>query len=433
MSPDSISQLAQARTRRFGDWHPPLMTWTWSLLNAVIPGPLGMLLFHNLMFWAGLALVIYLTPVATFLAPLLIITIGFFPPVVALLSTIWKDVGMGASMLLASSLMLYADRRSSRPALLLAICCLLYGFSVRYNAAPAVLPLALWSGFIGYRLFDLKTHRPLFVSSCLGTGIFVVIASSGVLINSQLTTVRMYPIQQLLLYDLAAISVKTQTLQFPDYLISGSLTIADLERLYTPARARTLYYGDDPAKLDLTSSQHDLDRLTRQWLHAVPRFFGTYLQHRLNVFATQLGATTESVCVPYWDGIEWNRFGIEFEGSQLNNLVMDKYLAPTADSILFRGWFYLVVSAGVALWCFNRCRTYGLGLFAISLSGLFYLASFVIAGNACDFRLNWWTVITTLVVTVVCFATELSHRFQTQQPLDQSFGEPGVRPRRSRG
>ena len=43
MSPDSTSQLMQARAWDFTDWHPPLMAALWGLVDRVFPGPAGML------------------------------------------------------------------------------------------------------------------------------------------------------------------------------------------------------------------------------------------------------------------------------------------------------------------------------------------------------------------------------------------------------
>ena len=51
MSNDSVDQLTQGRENLYNAWHPPIMSWVWGRLDQVIPGPLGMLIFHNLLFW----------------------------------------------------------------------------------------------------------------------------------------------------------------------------------------------------------------------------------------------------------------------------------------------------------------------------------------------------------------------------------------------
>mgnify|MGYP000391599521 CR=1 FL=1 len=105
MSPDSVRQLKQARSASYDDWHPPIMALVWGILDSVIPGPVGMLVFHNILFWSGLGLTISLVAPRSLLAPVLVLAVGFFPSVFALLSTIWKDVGMASALLLAFSLL----------------------------------------------------------------------------------------------------------------------------------------------------------------------------------------------------------------------------------------------------------------------------------------------------------------------------------------
>src|SRR5260370_15822462 len=59
MSPDSVEQFAQARSGLFTDWHPPIMSLLWRLADKLLPGPFGMLLLDNLLFWPGMALICY--------------------------------------------------------------------------------------------------------------------------------------------------------------------------------------------------------------------------------------------------------------------------------------------------------------------------------------------------------------------------------------
>lgn len=54
-SPDAVRQLAEARAWSFTDWHPPLMARVWGVPDRVVPGPFGMLVLHNVLFWGALA------------------------------------------------------------------------------------------------------------------------------------------------------------------------------------------------------------------------------------------------------------------------------------------------------------------------------------------------------------------------------------------
>src|SRR5436190_1598884 len=93
MNVDALIQLQQARSFVFNDVHPPIMSLLWSGFDQVIPGSAGMLAFHNLMFWTGLGIVVYLLKPPPVCAALAILAVGLFPPVLSALGTIWKDVG----------------------------------------------------------------------------------------------------------------------------------------------------------------------------------------------------------------------------------------------------------------------------------------------------------------------------------------------------
>src|SRR4051794_3012093 len=79
MTDDSITQLRQAREGYYGDWHPPIMAWIWRILDRIIPGPFGMVLFHNLLFWTGLSFIAYLTTLTHLGAAASVLFVGLFP------------------------------------------------------------------------------------------------------------------------------------------------------------------------------------------------------------------------------------------------------------------------------------------------------------------------------------------------------------------
>ncbi|HLM57106.1 MAG TPA: hypothetical protein VK422_13405, partial [Pyrinomonadaceae bacterium] len=151
MSQDSGAQWAEARAWRFSDWHPPLMAAAWGLVDRVVAGPVGMLVLHNAAFWGACALLWRATRGRSKWLGVALCAFGLLPQVLSHLSTVWKDAGLGVSLLLAAALLYTASRTNSRAALVAAMPPLFYGFGVRLNAAPAVLPLALWAGVLACR------------------------------------------------------------------------------------------------------------------------------------------------------------------------------------------------------------------------------------------------------------------------------------------
>lgn len=55
LSNDASMQSAQIAANRLNDWHPPAMTRLWQALGVFGPGPLPLLVFSILLYWAGAA------------------------------------------------------------------------------------------------------------------------------------------------------------------------------------------------------------------------------------------------------------------------------------------------------------------------------------------------------------------------------------------
>ena len=279
MSKDSIDQLVQGRSGSYHDWQPPVMSWLWGRLDRIVPGPLGMLVFHNLLFWGGVGLWIAL------IAPrwhiivkcLLLLAVGFFPPIILLLSTIWKDVGMAAAFLFASALLLYAERRRSLAALLLSLPALWYGVAVRHNGAIAALPLTIYAGFIYFMLLApqpaLTSRWRMVAIAGSGISLLVLMLLLGSLATNRLTRrVSRFPIQQVLVHDVVAISVETGGVLLPNYLRSDLQQpgVGDLEKIYTPDGVVPLFGGDNTVtRLKLTDNPSDIISLEQVWVKAV--------------------------------------------------------------------------------------------------------------------------------------------------------------------
>src|SRR5437763_16429846 len=96
MSPDSTSQLTQARAWDFTDWHPPLMAALWGAVDRVFPGPAGMLVLQNAAYWGAAALLWRATCRRSVWLGLGLVACGFMPHVLAPLSPGRKEPGMGA-------------------------------------------------------------------------------------------------------------------------------------------------------------------------------------------------------------------------------------------------------------------------------------------------------------------------------------------------
>jgi hypothetical protein len=429
MSSDSIDQLAQGRSGRYGDWFSPVMSWFWGRLDCVVPGPLGMLVFHNLLFWSGLGLwVALVAPRWNLIVKcLLVLVIGFFPPIFLLLSTIWKDVGMAAAFLFASALLLYAERRRSLASLVLSLPALWYGVAVRHNAAIAALPLTIYAGFIGLTLLAPRSARAngrrtaAIVISGLGL-LMLMLVLNGIVSRHLTRNISSFPIQQILVHDVVAISIGTTTVLLPDYLKSGPQqpSVEDLEKIYTPDGVVPLFCCDNTVtRLELTKDPGRITSLERVWADAVFSHLGIYLTHRLRVFESQFGIGRSSVCYPYHRGIVPNNLGISYQEPPVASGVF-AHMSKVQDGLLFRGWLYVGINAILLLGAMlgrSRLALNRAAILAVSASGLIYGLGYMVTATSCDFRMEYWIVVAALVCSLATVAALYPGRQSTERPV----------------
>jgi hypothetical protein len=405
MSPDSIRQLTEGRAWSFTDWHPPLMAAVWGMSDRVIPGPFGMLLLQNAAFWGALGLFWRMTYRRSVRLGLCLVAFGFLPTTLALLSTIWKDVGLGVALLLASALLYTARQSDSIGALLGSIPLLFYGFGVRQNAAPAILPLALWSGFIACRVFSslrVMAGRFRVLPFALGLAYFLFLMAAVLTTTRILTGGRSsYILQTVLLHDLSAISKERGEALFPDYVLRDEgFSLEKVSTQYQPYIATPIVPGRGSG-LRLTENPEEIAALRAKWLEVVPENKGVYLRHRWEAFKWAVGFNKEHVCFPY---LATSR---SFDGYDVNDWRIHQYLRALfwklRDTFLFRGFFWLLVC--LVLLCValgGRLRGDLELVFVLSLSGFLYGVAYFFFAPACDFRFFWWTALAALVS--MCFS-----------------------------
>jgi hypothetical protein len=395
MSFDSIVQLTQARSGAFSDWHPPVMSWIWRQLDRAYPGPLGMVLIQNLMFWAGLVLVARLSIRPWALALFVALAVGLGPPFFPLLGVVWKDTAMGAALLLVFGLFLLGQNTNGRWPLLFGWLFLLYAACLRHNTLPAVLPLALWGGALVQATYFPTRGR------VLGFGIGLTGIVFAILLNSATTSLlvqrREYPVQQVLSHDLAAISVARGENVMPQALQhSGTpLTLGELKSAYSPRNVVVLY-----AKVSMLRSAPDIEQLIHAWLRTVPENARAYLRHRWHAFRIQMAIDETNVCYPYAGGVDANSLGVPTHEPFVRHRVLS-WLQPLQDSLFFRGWFYLSSLVGLlafARWRWGKVQPEH---WALGLSGLLYGLAYFFLSTTCDFRLHWWTAVSTAALALL--------------------------------
>ncbi|MCX6626515.1 MAG: hypothetical protein NTW28_02650, partial [Candidatus Solibacter sp.] len=227
MSPDSVIQLGQARNGVNDNLYPPVMDYIWSATDRVLPGPAGMLVLQNAVFWYALALLAFVVVARPLWQVVFVLLAGSWPPTYCTLGTIWKDVGMQAFLLASLAAMLYAPYRRRVWPLGIAVLCLFLAAGYRHNgiaAAPPLLALCMLelALLVPQRLPRLDAYlrkRTLVRAFYPILGLLCLAVTLGTLdfvnnyhkVNSRLWGYFM-------LHDLAGISVQQNAKYLPDYI-----------------------------------------------------------------------------------------------------------------------------------------------------------------------------------------------------------------------
>lgn len=389
---DSGSQLLQARLFKFTDWHPPIMSLLWFLLNHIYDGVQTMLVFHNLVFWSALSLLTFwIFPQANLYRILFLIVFGFFPTVLAQLGMVFKDTAMSVSLFLASVLLLYAGRAATKIKLLIlltiAMIFLFYGFAVRLNSAPAVAVLCVWFG-------EVISRRKFLKSMIIGAALLILLfVFKQIIVEKMLHPVKTYPFQQIQAHDLAAISLAEKKPIFPDYILQWpNFNMDKLQRDYTPANVGDLVFGDENV-IKLTNNKYDIQSLNDVWWHSICQHPWNYFKHRLYVFSYVI-----SGCMAFWDDVCRISFSsFNYQPGFIYNL----YCSLTLNGplkFLFHSWVYIINSLVVGVVAIRLRRKFPdfNAIMYLTLSGLLYVLGSFFYAPACEFRYVYWEVIASL-------------------------------------
>jgi hypothetical protein len=408
MSADSVDQWQQGRAWTFNDVHPPMMSALWGIFDGLWPGPFLMLVFHNLLFWSGLSLFWRLSKDKSFVAALAFPCLGFMPQILAPLTTIWKDIGLGASLLLAAALLYAADQKKSRAALFCSLPLMFYASGARLNAATAIVPLALWSGLITGRLFPkLSGFLPdrargilltMFGLVYLGVLLFTVNLSTKALTGGN----TVFPYQQILLHDLAAISKSTGQAQFPSYLTKAEgFSMERIAATYAPCSVNSLIYGGDPV-LKITTDGQEVATLRAKWRAVVFAQPATYLRQRAALYACLTGFSAQNVWMPFFPASGMNNPPPIKSPMNVMTRMFTHYFFFFSDSLFFRGFFWLLLSAGLIYLTLRLQLDRHLeSVFVLASSSLLYGLGYFLYAPSSEFRYFWWTALAASVATVL--------------------------------
>ena len=150
MTPSAVDMLLEARYGTYTDWHSPLMTAFWNVINTVFTGPPSMLLIQSGGFLFG-GYVLLRQTLSDRAAAIASASILVFPPVIAVMAVVGEHALLVA-LLVGAAALFTVERRWARIA---GLACIVLACGMREGAWLTALPILL----VGFRWRD--DQRPL--------------------------------------------------------------------------------------------------------------------------------------------------------------------------------------------------------------------------------------------------------------------------------
>ena len=406
MSYDSLHALEQARTGiTSADW-PPFVSYVWYPLDLIWPGPTLMHLVQNGLLLCSTAYIISQVTDNVYVRAIVLMAFTAISPILGPMLVVWKDIPVASTFCCAGALMMAAQlaqrRRLRATALILAPLLIFAGMAYRFNASSAAVPLLWWWSRL---VFTARTSwadryaRPAVLS--LGT---LAILFLGVLMLSwyrlpDLSRLKPNAIfDTVMLYDLVGITkYSNETVMHLDRDPDGKeFSRDDVASIYTPQHG-LITLGKLPA---FATRTYTPDKIKEDWRHAVQRYPGAYLRHRLAVFRELIGATSKPVFYPTHYGVDQNNLGITFVPSILTTNVLN-YVLSSSKTLVGRPFLYYLIAFLSVLYSYAKNINTKHITLILYMSGILYLIPQFILNPASDSRYNFWAVVASLLTIIL--------------------------------
>jgi hypothetical protein len=387
---DSNQQYLEAVSRKFYDWHPPVMAWVWSYLRRIKEGSGPLFLLQAFLYWFGLGLIALSMHRQGYRRTAWgILAIGVFPPFVSGAVRVMKDTGL-ATVFLASFAILFHYRTCGKKppwyALAVVSVLLLYGILVRANGIFGGAPLIL------YMLRPKYMARPWRYFPLALLVVALSFPLSGILNHKVIGATNLEVHRTLQIFDVAGIAYYAHDPNVFDPPVFSEEFIA---RCYTPMMWDTLGASGDCKAIWKQPYPH----WTGMWLKAILHHPIAYLEHRLAHFNDELG---------FIEPRHYNTGEVK-ESLKLGKPPAFVPFTPSQkilDIVLFNPLTVpaLFIAIGVALLTVlyrKKPTPLGQGSLAVLLSGLLYCAAFLVIGVASEYRYQFWPMLAIAVAFVL--------------------------------
>ncbi len=424
MSFDSAYAWWQARGGETTDIAPPMLIFVWRICDAWLEGPGLVFALHLVLFWSGLALLASALRAGLVRTAALMLIAACAPVPWLLRGHVWTDVALFSALLFAVGALARAQATRRRRWIFAALPALIYAAAVRHNALPAVLPLAIWLGWIATEPESTRTRVAVAAAALVA-----ILVATTALVNGQVQRrVPLWPAEAQ--WELAAISVRTGEMLLPPFMIGPGLDVPELAGAFrdwsmVPMLQNTQHGMRDPLMGNFTPEQ--LAALRAAWFGAIRAHPRAWLAHRWRRTIALLGVHDPS----------WPRELIYVDGEvpyrdnppvARNTSALHRALMHAAERLsttsLLAGWPYLFVGLVAAVPAWRRRREpAGVVACVLLTSAWLYLVPLIALAPA-ETRYLGWSCLASVVAAAIVWLVPRSFRSRPARLLasaDRTF------------
>lgn len=410
LSFDLVVQLLEGRTARYGNWHPPVMSWLLGVFDGWLPGTGLFIAFDAALLFGALAVALFLTRKAGWAGTVVALVAVLTPQFLLYAGIVWKDVLFGAAAVAGFLCLALAARVWNRTRLRAALLAatglgLVLGALARQNGA-VVLPIAaLALGWIALRRHENSRALNAIFYGVGSLSLMLFLFGASILALETRDVGQTGPKGQFRLldtYDLAGAlhddpGLDLDSLNDDDPALAAQMR-TNAARLYTPERNDTLASS---APLQAALLNADENAIPAQWRAFVMEHPLLYLKVRWDAFRALFFTPDLAGCRPIFAGVIGPPAMLSALHMKVRFDARDRFL--TAYGWAFAGTPVLSHAAFGALALFElyllirRRRNEDIAIGAMLASAFVFTASFFVISIACDYRYLYFLDVAALI------------------------------------
>ena len=392
MSFDSFYILSQSISLNINNWHPPIYTLSWTVLNVFFKPPENMLIFQ--MVFSYLAFTILLDKYKNYRLSWLILFIPVLPWILNFSGVIWKDILFSNALILISALWIRGFSKAWTPVI---FCILLYVANLRWNGIFAI-------GVFVYLFLKKYIHRwhkikiiSLSILTCL-----VMASLPNYLLAKSFQAKDLHPSNAIFIDDLFRISMETKNYQIIPLTNEEIITACDPVIIGESNRIGKIMCLENISQDFAVYAKSN--SLLRIWALNILKNPSIYIKNRLMIFEYNLRIKSLTPYYVWHPGVIENELGVEFKANSFTEN-LDKFISVNVKSlpILFLPFFWIVMNIlCLAVLNFNsKYNSIRKKVEPLLISSLIYSFSYFILGGSADYRYFYYLGMSTTVSIVV--------------------------------